>query len=264
MDLQEIIARGRFVFSRAPERLAAFNLVNGKRTASDISKSLKRHVNNIHRDLKMLNDAGLIQPKTGRDGQQVSTMGFAVYEKVPLARAVPTSYFTGPSKIHKQRVQFNPATARSKKRAQPLRVPGEGDILDICKGGEDQIYEFKASGTDVRKVTREVAAMLNTREGGLILYGVDDAGTIQGTDVSRQTLDQPLQNSIKNSISPAAIVRLHSVTVLGSEVLVVVVPPWNRKDVYQFDEKVLLRKGTNVFAAKPEELRRLHKGEYII
>jgi hypothetical protein len=33
---------------------------------------------------------------------------------------------------------------------------------------------------------------------------------------------------------------------------------------YQFDEKVFLRKGTNVFAAKPEELLKLHRGEYVI
>jgi predicted HTH transcriptional regulator len=57
---------------------------------------------------------------------------------------------------------------------------------------------------------------------------------------------------------------LKSVRVIGSELLIVIVPPWNRKAVYQFDEKVLVRKGTNVFGVKPEELKKLHKGEYII
>ncbi len=106
--------------------------------------------------------------------------------------------------------------------------------------------------------------MLHTRLGGIILYGVDDDGTIHGSDMTRQRLDQPLQNSIKNSIAPAAVVGLKSVSVLGAEVVVVIVPPWNRRDVYQFDEKVYLRKGTNVFAAKPEELRKLHRGEHVI
>jgi hypothetical protein len=96
------------------------------------------------------------------------------------------------------------------------------------------------------------------------LYGVNDDGTISGSDVARQKFDPPLQNSVKNSIAPAAVVSLKSVSVLGKEVLVVVVSPWNRRDVYQFDEKVYLRKGTNVFAAKPEELRKLHRREYII
>jgi len=45
---------------------------------------------------------------------------------------------------------------------------------------------------------------------------------------------------------------------------VVIVPPWNRSDVYQFEGRVLLRKGTNVFFAKPEESKKLHKGIYVV
>ena len=153
---------------------------------------------------------------------------------------------------------------RLEEEAPPISLPSETDILDMCKNGEDQTLEFKAARTDVRKITREIAAMLNTRLGGMIFYGVDDDGTIRGSDLTRQKLDQPLQNSIKNSVAPAAVATLKSVSVLGSEVLVVIVPPWNRKDVYQFDDRVLLRKGTNVFAAKPEESRKLHRGDYVI
>jgi predicted HTH transcriptional regulator len=86
----------------------------------------------------------------------------------------------------------------------------------------------------------------------------------KGSDIKRQKFDQPLQNSVKTSIAPAATVGLKAVLVLGSEILVVIAPQWNRSDVYQFDEKVLIRKGTNVFAAKPEELKKLHRGEYVI
>jgi predicted HTH transcriptional regulator len=123
---------------------------------------------------------------------------------------------------------------------------------------------FKGAGTEVRKITKEIAAMLNTGQGGVIFYGVDDGGTIQGSDVKRQEFDQPLQNSVKNSIAPAATVALKAVSVLGTEILVIIVPPWNRRDVYQFDEKVLIRKGTNVFAARPEELKKLHNRESVI
>jgi predicted HTH transcriptional regulator len=77
-------------------------------------------------------------------------------------------------------------------------------------------------------------------------------------------LARALQNSVRNSISPAANIRLHSVQVIGSAVIIIFVPPWNKKDVYQFDEKILIHKGTNVFAAKPEEVRKLHSGRYVI
>ena len=179
------------------------------------------------------------------------------------AAAVPISYFTGVTKIKRPKKQVVIDRIK-KKRPQPLPVPSANDVLDICKKEEDQTIEFKAAGTDVRKVTKEIAAMLNTRQGGIILYGVDDDGTIHGSDVTRQKFDQPLQNSVKNSVAPAAIITLKSVTVLGSEILVVIVPPWNRNDVYQFDEKVYIRKGTNVFGVKPEELKKLHRGDYVI
>lgn len=263
MDLQELISRGRFIFAGAPERLRLFTLVDGRRTAKELASRLKgRHINNIHRDLRSLCDIGVIQERT-KDGVILKKDGFTVYEKTPLARAVPVSYFSGPRKVDKQKLPSLPRKDKGK-RPKPIGLPSETEILDMCKKGEDQTLEFKSSGADVRKITKEIAAMLNTRDGGLIFYGVDDDGTIQGSDVSRQKFDQPLQNSVKNSIAPAATVSLKAVKVLGSELLVVIVPPWNRKDVYQFDDRVLIRKSTNTFAAKPEELRKLHDGQYVV
>ena len=261
MDLQELIVRGRFIFGVASERLRLFQLVDGKLDTAHLAKRTRRHVNSVRRDLNTMRDAGLIRPRLDKTGAEIRHTGFPVYEKVPLARTIPTYYFVDTKVVG--RVSGEGLRAQGSRstpdRRKPLAFPGEQEILDICKNGEDQLYEFKAARTEVRKLSREICAMLNTKSGGILLYGVDDDGTITGTDVPRQKLDQPLQNSIKNSISPAVTVGLKSVKVIGTEVLVIVVPPWNRRDVYQFDEKVLIRKGTNVFAARPEELRKLHQ-----
>lgn len=265
MDLQELITRGRFIFSKAQERLATFRFVNGKRTAAEIAKASTRHINNIHRDLKLLSDAELIEPRRNKDGEVIRVDGFTIYEKTPLARTVPTTYFQGPAKALMAKSQAKKQKQKSqRKRLQPLPVPSENEVMDICHDGEDQTYEFKGAGTEVRKITKEIAAMLNTRQGGIIFYGVDDNGKIHGTDVTRQKFDQPLQNSVKNSISPAATITLKTVSVMGTEVLLVLVPPWNGTDVYQFEEKVMLRKGTNTFAARTEEMRKLFLGESVI
>ncbi len=260
--MQELISRGRFIFAGAGERLRVFKLVDGRKNAKDVARLTKRPLTSVLRDLRSLADIGLIEERV-RDGEAVKKDRYTLYEKTPLARTVPVSYFSGPTKLEKPRAGTVAVRGRAK-RPQTLPVPSENEILDICKQGEDQTVEFKAAGTDVRKITREIAAMLHTRQGGMILYGVDDDGTIQGSDVKRQKFDQPLQNSVKNSIAPAATIALKVVSVMGAEVLVVLVPPWNRRDVYQFDEKILIRKGTNVFAAKPEELKKLHHGEYVI
>lgn len=269
MDLQEFITRGRFIFSMAPERLRLFELVNGHRNTVEIAGIAHRHVNNIRRDLQLMFDSGLIQSKTAKDGTSLKVGGFPVYEKVPLAHAISVAYFRGPSRVLNRPTPRvgNQSTSKTTKIKRPglLSVPSENELLDICRNGEDQIYEFKGQGTEANKIAREIAAMLNTRQGGLIFYGVDDNGTIQGSDKSRQKLDQSVQNSVKGTISPAAVVKLHAVSALGHQVIVIVVPPWNRKDVYHFEDRgVLIRKGTNVFAAKPEESRKLHKGIYVI
>ncbi len=268
MDLQELITRGRFIFSRAQERLRVFELVNGRRNTVEIAKTTHRHVNNVSRDLRLLADGGLIQSKETKDGNALKIDGFPVYEKVPLARTIPTTYFHGPSKLlsdpsPRSRMQSNSKSNKTR-RPPSLPVPTENELLDICRRGEDQICEFKGQGAAANKIAREIAAMLNTRHGGRVLYGVDDSGTIQGSDISRQKLDQAVQNSVKSNIFPAAVVKLHTVAALGHEVIAIVIPPWNRKDVYHFEDRVLIRKGTNVFAARPEESRKLHRGIYVV
>ena len=267
INLQEMILRGRFIMAEAPERLKVFERVNSKRTAEDIAKLTKRHVNSVRRDLTKLADVGLIQPCI-KDGAPVKQNGFLVYEKVQLARAVPLHYFNSPARLPRAPKGLVESVAESSPRKQhkpkPLAVPTQQEILDIARNGESQIHEFKGQGTEARKITKEIAAMLHTRQGGIIFYGIDDDGNIEGSDIPVQKLDQPLQNSIKNSISPAATVRLNTVSVLGNSIIVIIVPPWNKTDVYQFDEKILIRKGTNVFAAKPEEVKKLHSRQYVV
>jgi hypothetical protein len=58
-------------------------------------------------------------------------------------------------------------------------------------------------------------------------------------------------------------VTLKSISALNNAVIAIIVPPWNRKDVYQFDEKVYIRKGTNVFGVKSGELKKLSKGQFV-
>ena len=94
----------------------------------------------------------------------------------------------------------------------------------------------------------------------MIFYGVEDDGAIAGTDKRRQELDQPLQNSVRNAISPALIIDLQEKDVLGYKIILIRIPPWNKKDVYQYEGRVYLRHGTNVFFAKPEESKKLHDG----
>ncbi len=236
-----------------------------KRGPKDISVKVGKPVVPTLNDLQKMKDLELVRSKKDNRGNIVMKDKYTVYEKNPLIAHVPLSYFTDTVKSQSRYVRPEIRKQNKKSSAsQTLRIPSENEILDICKNGEDQIYEFKAPGVDTNKIVKEIAALLNTKNGGLLFYCVEDDGTIVGTDIRRQDLDQRLQNSVKNMISPSATVNIRSVKALGNEIIVVVVPPWNRKDVYQHDGRILIRKGTNVFAAKPEEVRKLHDGIYVV
>lgn len=264
ITLQELISRARFVMSGAPQRLGLFRHINGRRNTSQLARLTQRHKNNIRRDLTRLEEVGLIQKRIDAAGSPIIEAGQPLYEKVALARSVPLRYFTEPTAVPKAPETKAARGRLNRERRRVPACPSEVDILAICRAGEDQTYEFKGAGTDVGKIAREAAAMANTTFGGVILYGVDDDGVIEGAAVRLQKLDQPLQNSLRTRISPALTVELRQVVVTGSLVIVVLVPFWPGNCVYHFDERVLIRKGTNAFGAKPEESARLHRGNAVL
>ena len=265
MDLQELISRGRFIFYKARGRLDIYILVNGRYSAKEIAKKTKRSINNVLKDLKKIADMELIVPKIDRNGDLIRKNNSIVYVKNPLAQNIPISYFKDTVSGQKKIVIKKKTLRKIKFRVQSLKFPSENEILDICRNGEDQFYEFKRASTGTQTISREIQAFAVTKKGGFVLYGVEDDGKITGTDVYKQSFDQRIQNSIRATTNPILCVEIKSIKVAGTEILAVRVPPWNRRDVYQFhDNRTYIRKGANAFPAKSDELRKLHNGEYVI
>lgn len=262
-DLQELVARARLFFVGSPKRSDAFKLLNGKKSAKMISKLSGRSLSVVLQDLQKMKDLELVIPKKDKFDKILKKENSIVYEKNPLLKHISPTYFSQPDKIVKIVASSIKKSERDRKYSE-IGIPDENKILDICRNGEDQLFEFKQAGTDANKISREVCAFANTKQGGIIFYGVDDDGTISGSDRKRQDIDQSIQNSVKNSISPSLNVKIIEKDVIGHKIILILVPAWGRRNVYQFNEKILIRKGTNVFGVTPEELRNLHKGVYII
>ena len=266
MELQELISRGRFIFSNAPKCLEVFTLINGKRNSKEIAVKTRRKLSAILNDVKKMKDMDLIRPRTDANRKIVKKEDCVIYEKVPLLRHISLIYFQDITK-GQQEIARKERTAKKHKRSQIqlLRIPAVSELLDICRHGEDHIYEFKGPGAETAKITKEIAAFLHTRHGGLIFYGIDDDGSIVGSDLRRQSFDQALQNSIRNTVLPRPNIAIKEIDVLGRKVLTVIVPPWDRKNIYQYtkEQRVYIRRGSNVFVATPEELKKLGRGEYI-
>lgn len=263
-DLQELIIRGRFIFSNAPKRAEVFELINGKKSTKEIASKTGRSLSAVIQDIEKLRDVELVKEKKNGD-KIVKKDGATVYEKVPLIKHVPISYFESVSKtgiLAKEK----PVKKESGSRQATKHIPNENEILDICKNHEDQLCEFKGPGTAAENITREIAGFLHTKNGGVIFYGIDDAGTIIGSDLRRHDLDQRIHNSVRNTLSPQPNIQVVERNVLGSSVLLIVVPSWDKKTIYQYtkDNHYYIRKGANIFALKPEEISKLSKGQYVV
>jgi hypothetical protein len=265
VDVQELISRGRLAFSGAPRRFEVFGLTNGKRSTKEMARQTRRSLSSVLQDIEKLRDWELIREKTDSKGKPIRKDGSGVYEKAPLAKHIPLSYFEDIARtdlLVKKMPRGQPKTSKP----TAIHVPSEAEILDICRHGEDQLYEFKAPGTDTDKITKEIAALLHTKGGGIIFYGIEDDGAIIGSDMRRQDLDQRIQNSIRNTISPSPDVDIIERKVMGSAVLLIAVPPWDGKTIYQYskDLRYYIRRGSNVFALKPEEMKSLSQGNYVV
>ncbi|TSC57220.1 MAG: hypothetical protein Greene041679_381 [Parcubacteria group bacterium Greene0416_79] len=261
MELQELVARARILFQGAPKRAQVFELVNGKKSAKEIARRSRKSLSATLQDLQKMRDMDLVIAKKNDSGILLKRDNSVVYEKHPLLKHLSKSYFEDPTQIPQPK-----KNRTSSKRAliTSLKIPSEQETLDICRSGEDQLYEFKSAGTDARTISKEVGAFANTKMGGVLFYGVQDDGSIENADVKRQVFDQRTQNSIRNTISPAISVKIVEKDVLGHKIFLIIVPAWNRKNVYQYENRVYLRQGTNVFIAKPEEIRRLHSGKSVV
>lgn len=265
MDLQEIISRGRFLFSTAQNRLDVYTLVNGHNSAKEIAKRTKRSVNSILNDLKKVAAAELIIPKVDKQGNLIKVDGSIVYIKNPLAQTIPVSYFKDTSKGQEKLRKQEKLRRTRTKILEPLQFPTENKIIDVCRSGEDQLYEFKRAGTEAKDISREIQGFALTKSGGFIFYGVEDNGQRTGTDMHKQRFDQRIQNSIHANINPSLNIDIKSQKITGTEILIIRIPPWNRRDQYQFsDGKTYIRKGANVLPAKQDQLTKLYRGEYVV
>lgn len=263
--LQELIVRGRFLFAGAPKRLDVFMSINGKRSTKEIAKKLGRRFTTVLQDIEKLKDMELICEKKGRDKRTIRKKRATVFVKTPLAKHIPLIYF---KKIANTQLLTKQRRIRKGKThtLSPIHTPSAQEILDIAKEGENQLYEFKRSGTKSSKITKEVAAFLHTKAGGIIFYGIEDDGSIIGSDLTRQNFDQKMHNSIQNSITPQPAVQIMERDVIGSKIIIIIIPPWDKKNLYQYNpsEKYYIRKGTNVFALKSGEIKKLSRGDFII
>ena len=77
-------------------------------------------------------------------------------------------------------------------------------LSDLIRSGESSGVEFKRDDLRPERMAREVAALLNL-EGGHILLGVEDSGSVTGLDRDRRQVEEWIMEVARTHVRPATI-----------------------------------------------------------
>lgn len=103
--------------------------------------------------------------------------------------------------------------------------------------------------------------MLHNRDGGYVFCGIRDDKTIAGLGETFKEFEPRVCNLVRNKIKSLPTIDMHCVDVGAVQVAVLMMPPWDGKTVYYFDDKVYVRTGTHTFVPDPETIRKLYGGK---
>lgn len=92
------------------------------------------------------------------------------------------------------------------------------ELIEIINEGENSYVEFKRDDGQANSLAKEMSALLNL-EGGLILLGVEDNGSVSGLARSRDEVELWVMNIARQNLQPGFIPHWSSVTLEGEKVV---------------------------------------------
>ena len=124
-------------------------------------------------------------------------------------------------------------------------------VAELISPDESEWVEQKAAAEEPRKIAREIAAFA-TSDGGLVLVGVGDDGTVSGCadDLAR------FEGIASKGVAPAAPTLATRVQV-GDVSIVAIRVYRGDAPVYYVDNRPYIRDGSTSRPASPEEVRQL-------
>lgn len=78
----------------------------------------------------------------------------------------------------------------------------KSDVEEIIKNGESSGVEFKCDDINIQDLAKEIVAFANF-QGGIILLGVKDDGTISGT--TREDVEEWIMEACRKKVEPEII-----------------------------------------------------------
>lgn len=138
----------------------------------------------------------------------------------------------------------------------------KAELLEIIANGENSGVEFKRDDIRPEQLAKEIVALLNF-QGGKVLLGVEDDGTISG--IHRPDLEQWAMNVIQDRIHPQILPFYEEIRVDDNDVVAVISFPAGISKPYiareNGAEKIYIRVGsTSRLATREQQMRLFESG----
>lgn len=137
------------------------------------------------------------------------------------------------------------------------------EFQELIRNGENSGVEFKRDDVHPDSLAKEVAALLNL-EGGHILLGVEDDGSVTGLTRDVKVAEEWVMNVCRNNIQPAIIPYWETLPSEGSKVVGVITLPADSPDKPYKSKRgsawqIFVRVGSTSREATREEEARLYQ-----
>ncbi|MGN6030297.1 MAG: AlbA family DNA-binding domain-containing protein [Thermomicrobiales bacterium] len=116
------------------------------------------------------------------------------------------------------------------------------NLDQIIARGESEQVEFKKSLSELARGVQAAVGMLNGSDGGVVIFGVKDDGTVAGVTTGSETHDR-LHNEFRK-IDPPFVPRVETHHVPDGKTVLVVSIPGNT-GLYRYDGRPYVRLGAS-------------------
>ena len=138
-------------------------------------------------------------------------------------------------------------------------MPPSIHLKQIIQNGENAAVEFKSAAVSTDGLAKEMVAFSNS-QGGMILIGVEDDGTITGIDKAKQN-EAWISNIARDAVLPPILVQTSIESIGEQEILVVEVPKGKNRPYQTRNDHFYIRVGsTNRRPSLPELMRLFQQG----
>jgi hypothetical protein len=136
-------------------------------------------------------------------------------------------------------------------------------VRALVNGGEGQRVEFKTSFAEQNQAIQSLCAFAHA-DGGSVIFGVEDDGTIVGVQMGRKTLED-FSQVLRTNTEPQLYPDIRQVPIDGQVLVIATIPKAGPGELFHAFKVAYIRVGkTNEVMSSQEQRKRLLEGQAVV